>query len=211
MLRPAPGASLHPRFRARGSARRRGRSACHAVSRVAASIHSAVPDVLAPGLRCVFCGINPGRVSAAAAAHFANPRNDFWRLLHDAGFTPRRFDPASSSRCSSSGSGSPTPHLGRHPARAISADATSTPAGSSASRASSILAQSRSSGRRRIAASFVSARSPGRSSGRSGRPRCSYCRRRRRRMPRFRTRSACTGLRPFVNGSFRSTGRPFAV
>ncbi len=55
---------------------------------------SAVPDVLAPGLRCVFCGINPGRVSAAAAAHFANPRNDFWRLLHDAGFTPRRLEPA---------------------------------------------------------------------------------------------------------------------
>jgi G:T/U-mismatch repair DNA glycosylase/8-oxo-dGTP pyrophosphatase MutT (NUDIX family) len=54
---------------------------------------SSVPDVLAPGLSCVFCGINPGRVSAAAAAHFANPRNDFWRLLHDAGFTPRLFDP----------------------------------------------------------------------------------------------------------------------
>jgi G:T/U-mismatch repair DNA glycosylase/ADP-ribose pyrophosphatase YjhB (NUDIX family) len=54
---------------------------------------SAVPDVLAPGLACVFCGINPGRVSDAAAAHFANPRNDFWRLLHDAGFTPRLFDP----------------------------------------------------------------------------------------------------------------------
>jgi double-stranded uracil-DNA glycosylase len=54
---------------------------------------SAVPDVLAPGLRCVFCGINPGRVSAAAAAHFANPRNDFWRLLHDAGFTPRLYEP----------------------------------------------------------------------------------------------------------------------
>ena len=52
-----------------------------------------VPDVLAPGLRCVFCGINPGRVSAAAAAHFANPRNDFWRLLHDGGFTPRVLDP----------------------------------------------------------------------------------------------------------------------
>ncbi len=55
---------------------------------------SDVPDVLAPGLRCVFCGINPGRVSAAAAAHFANPRNDFWRLLHAAGFTPRLVDPA---------------------------------------------------------------------------------------------------------------------
>jgi TDG/mug DNA glycosylase family protein len=52
-----------------------------------------VPDVLAPGLRCVFCGINPGRVSAAAAAHFANPRNDFWRLLHEGGFTPRVFEP----------------------------------------------------------------------------------------------------------------------
>jgi TDG/mug DNA glycosylase family protein len=44
-------------------------------------------------LTCVFCGINPGRASAAAAAHFANPRNDFWRLLHDAGFTPRLYDP----------------------------------------------------------------------------------------------------------------------
>jgi TDG/mug DNA glycosylase family protein len=41
----------------------------------------------------VFCGINPGRYSAAAGAHFANPRNDFWRLLHDAGFTPRLLDP----------------------------------------------------------------------------------------------------------------------
>ena len=57
------------------------------------STPSSVPDVLAPGLTCVFCGINPGRVSDAAAAHFANPRNDFWRLLHDAGFTPRRYDP----------------------------------------------------------------------------------------------------------------------
>lgn len=54
---------------------------------------SSVPDVLAEELSCVFCGINPGRVSAAAGAHFANPRNDFWRLLHDAGFTPRLFGP----------------------------------------------------------------------------------------------------------------------
>jgi G:T/U-mismatch repair DNA glycosylase/8-oxo-dGTP pyrophosphatase MutT (NUDIX family) len=54
---------------------------------------SDVPDVLAPGLDVVFVGINPGRVSAAAAAHFANPRNDFWRLLHDAGFTPRLYEP----------------------------------------------------------------------------------------------------------------------
>jgi TDG/mug DNA glycosylase family protein len=52
-----------------------------------------VPDVLAPGLEVVFCGINPGRVSAAAGAHFANPRNDFWRLLHASGFTPRLVEP----------------------------------------------------------------------------------------------------------------------
>jgi TDG/mug DNA glycosylase family protein len=70
---------------------------CHAAVRVGAPASdrtpSDVPDVLAPGLRCVFCGINPGRVSAAAGAHFANPRNDFWRLLDDADFTPRLFRP----------------------------------------------------------------------------------------------------------------------
>jgi double-stranded uracil-DNA glycosylase len=54
---------------------------------------SAVPDVLGPDLRVVFCGINPGFVSAAAGAHFANPRNDFWRLLHEAGFTPGLLAP----------------------------------------------------------------------------------------------------------------------
>ena len=54
---------------------------------------SAVPDVLAPDLRIVFVGINPGRASAAARAHFANPRNDFWRLLHAARLTSRLFEP----------------------------------------------------------------------------------------------------------------------
>ena len=57
------------------------------------STPSDVPDVLAPDLRVVFCGINPGRVSAAARAHFANPRNDFWRLLYDSGLTPRLLEP----------------------------------------------------------------------------------------------------------------------
>lgn len=60
---------------------------------MAAPSVSAVPDILAPGLRCVFCGINPGRRSSAAGHHFANPRNDFWRLLADSGLTPRRLDP----------------------------------------------------------------------------------------------------------------------
>jgi TDG/mug DNA glycosylase family protein len=52
-----------------------------------------VPDVLGHGLDVVFCGINPGHASAAAGAHFANPRNDFWRLLHAAAFTPRLYGP----------------------------------------------------------------------------------------------------------------------
>ena len=60
----------------------------------AAEAESAIPDVLGRHLRVLFCGINPGRVSAAAAAHFANPRNDFWRLLHAAGFTPRLLEPS---------------------------------------------------------------------------------------------------------------------
>jgi double-stranded uracil-DNA glycosylase len=55
---------------------------------------SALPDVLAPGLDVLFCGINPGFRSAAAGHHFANPRNDFWRLLYEAGFTPRLLDPS---------------------------------------------------------------------------------------------------------------------
>jgi len=54
---------------------------------------SGVPDVLAPGLAVIFCGINPGYASAAAGAAFANPRNDFWRLLFVAGFTPRVLEP----------------------------------------------------------------------------------------------------------------------
>src|SRR6185437_16103444 len=54
---------------------------------------SEVPDVLAPDLGVVFVGINPGRVSAAARAHFANPRNDFWRLLHAARLTSRLYRP----------------------------------------------------------------------------------------------------------------------
>jgi double-stranded uracil-DNA glycosylase len=61
---------------------------------VEAQAVSAVPDILAAGLRCVFCGINPGRRSSAAGCHFANPRNDFWRLLADAGLTPRLLDPS---------------------------------------------------------------------------------------------------------------------
>jgi TDG/mug DNA glycosylase family protein len=52
-----------------------------------------LPDVLAPGLRIVFCGVAPGRVSAARRAYYAHPGNMFWPMLHKTGLTPRLFAP----------------------------------------------------------------------------------------------------------------------
>jgi TDG/mug DNA glycosylase family protein len=51
-------------------------------------------DVIAPGLKVLFCGINPGLYSAATGFHFARPGNRFWPALHAAGFTPRLFHPS---------------------------------------------------------------------------------------------------------------------
>lgn len=53
-----------------------------------------VPDVIAPGLRVLFCGINPGLYSGATGHHFARPGNRFWPALHGAGFTDRLLTPA---------------------------------------------------------------------------------------------------------------------
>ncbi|MFF8372631.1 G/U mismatch-specific DNA glycosylase [Streptomyces lydicus] len=52
-----------------------------------------VPDVVASGLHVLFCGINPGLMTAVTGHHFARPGNRFWPVLHAAGFTPRRFRP----------------------------------------------------------------------------------------------------------------------
>jgi TDG/mug DNA glycosylase family protein len=52
-----------------------------------------IPDVIAPGLRVLFAGINPGLYSAATGHHFARPGNRFWPALHHSGFTPRQFRP----------------------------------------------------------------------------------------------------------------------
>jgi double-stranded uracil-DNA glycosylase len=60
---------------------------------LAAARHLTVPDVVAPGLRVLFCGINPGLYSAATGHHFARPGNRFWPALHRSGFTPRQFRP----------------------------------------------------------------------------------------------------------------------
>lgn len=52
-----------------------------------------VRDVIAPGLKVLFCGINPGLYTAAVGHHFARPGNRFWPALHAAGFTDRLLSP----------------------------------------------------------------------------------------------------------------------
>ncbi|MFK4146037.1 G/U mismatch-specific DNA glycosylase [Streptomyces sp. NPDC004065] len=53
-----------------------------------------VPDVVADGLRVLFCGINPGLMTAGTGHHFARPGNRFWPVLHRSGFTPRLLHPS---------------------------------------------------------------------------------------------------------------------
>jgi TDG/mug DNA glycosylase family protein len=52
-----------------------------------------IPDVVAPGLRVLFSGINPGLYSAATGHHFARPGNRFWPALYGSGFTSRLLSP----------------------------------------------------------------------------------------------------------------------
>jgi double-stranded uracil-DNA glycosylase len=60
-------------------------------AQIAAAGSRRVPDLLRPGLRVLFVGINPGLYSAAVGHHFARPGNRFWPALHAAGLTPRRL------------------------------------------------------------------------------------------------------------------------
>ncbi len=60
---------------------------------IRAAIGKTVPDIIAPDLHVLFCGINPSLYSAAVGHHFARPGNRFWRSLHAAGFTDRLLAP----------------------------------------------------------------------------------------------------------------------
>lgn len=64
-----------------------------------------VRDVIAPGLRVLFCGINPGLYTAAVGHHFARPGNRFWPALYAAGFTDRLVSPFAESELLQSGYG----------------------------------------------------------------------------------------------------------
>jgi TDG/mug DNA glycosylase family protein len=63
------------------------------MAQVAAAVGRTVPDLIAPGLAVLFCGINPGLYSAATGHHFARPGNRFWPALYAAGFTGRLLFP----------------------------------------------------------------------------------------------------------------------
>jgi TDG/mug DNA glycosylase family protein len=52
-----------------------------------------IPDVIAPGIKLLFCGINPGLYTAAIEKHFGRPGNRFWPALFAGGFTPRLYSP----------------------------------------------------------------------------------------------------------------------
>jgi TDG/mug DNA glycosylase family protein len=60
---------------------------------IAAARGQTIPDLVAPGLRVLFAGINPSLYSAATGHHFARPGNRFWPALHRSGFTSRQLQP----------------------------------------------------------------------------------------------------------------------
>jgi TDG/mug DNA glycosylase family protein len=59
-----------------------------------AAVDKLVPDLIAPNLKLLFVGINPGLYTAAVGHHFARPGNRFWPTLFASGFTPRLLDPS---------------------------------------------------------------------------------------------------------------------
>jgi len=77
-----------PKRRARGHEPRHPSKA-----ELLAARNKTVPDVIAPRLRVLFVGINPGLYSGAVRHHFARPGNRFWPALHQSGFTPRLLTP----------------------------------------------------------------------------------------------------------------------
>jgi TDG/mug DNA glycosylase family protein len=56
------------------------------------------PDILAPGLDVIFCGVNPALTAAADGHNFSNRSNRFWAVLHLAGFTDVRLQPSDERR-----------------------------------------------------------------------------------------------------------------
>ena len=54
--------------------------------------NATVPDLVGPGLKLLFVGINPGLWTAATSTHFAHPGNRFYPALYDAGVIEAPID-----------------------------------------------------------------------------------------------------------------------
>ena len=67
--------------------------------------HLRLKDRIAPGVRVLLVGINPGVKSAQTGHHFAGPSNRFWKLLFDSGLVPERISYADDVRLSEWGLG----------------------------------------------------------------------------------------------------------
>src|SRR5579859_1390071 len=67
-------------------------------TQIAAAHGAHVPDVIAPRLKVLFVGINPGLYSGAVGHHFARPGNRFWPALFAGGFTDRLLSPFEENR-----------------------------------------------------------------------------------------------------------------
>jgi TDG/mug DNA glycosylase family protein len=74
-------------------------------SEVAAATDLTIPDLLGPGLRVLFCGINPGLYSAAVGHHYGRPGNRFWKALSDSGLTNTELSAYEENRLLESGIG----------------------------------------------------------------------------------------------------------
>ncbi len=70
-----------------------GPAARPTAAQLAAARGQTIPDLVGPGLRVLFAGINPSLYSAAVGYHFARPGNRFWPALHQSGFTGQRLAP----------------------------------------------------------------------------------------------------------------------
>jgi TDG/mug DNA glycosylase family protein len=70
-----------------------------------AASNKTISDVIAPNLKILLCGINPGLWSGATGHHFAKPGNRFWKVLHAAGFTERQLAPREEQELLKSGIG----------------------------------------------------------------------------------------------------------
>ena len=82
-------------------------------------------DILARGLKLVFVGFNPSTIAWRAGHYYANPVNNFYRLLHRHGLTPVELPPKEDRRLLEFGigvvdllAGKHSPHAGDYPASA---------------------------------------------------------------------------------------------